>query len=43
MEIYIILKEKETNRVSKKIKLEEIIYNRDEVEFEFENKEKRNY
>lgn len=39
MEIYITLKEKETNRESKRVKLEDIIFNRDEVVFEFDNKE----
>ncbi len=42
MNIYIMLQDKETSRISKKVKLEEIVYNRDEVVFEFENKEERN-
>lgn len=36
MGIWIVLRDKETNRISKKVDLKDIIYNRDEVEFEFD-------
>lgn len=34
-EFYIILIEKETGRESKKVKLDDVIYNQNEIEFEF--------
>lgn len=43
MNIYIMLKDKKTNRISKKVKLEEIIYNREGVEFEFGNYDDEDY
>lgn len=35
MKIYIQLKDKETGQLSNKIKLKDIIYNQNEIEFEF--------
>lgn len=35
MNIFIQLKDKETGQISNKVKLEDIIYNQSEIEFEF--------
>lgn len=43
MKVYIQLKDKETSRKSKKVPLEEIIYNQNEVEFEFGNLDDEDY
>lgn len=39
MKIYIQLRDKETGQLSNKVKLEDIIYNQNETEFEFNNNE----
>lgn len=39
MNIYIQLRDKETGQLSNKVKLEDIIYNQNETEFEFNNNE----
>lgn len=43
MNIFIQLRDKETGQISNKIKLEDIIYNQNEIEFEFENNETLRY
>lgn len=37
MNIFIQLRDKETGQLSNKVKLEDIIYNQNEIEFEFES------
>lgn len=43
MNIYIQLRDKETGQISNKIKLEDVIYNQNEIEFEFGKSGEDNY
>ena len=43
MKIYIQLRDKETGQKSNRVKLEDIIYNQGEIEFEFEDNETLSY
>lgn len=41
--VFIKLKDKETNQESNEIKIEDLIYNQDEIEFEFGEYEEEGY